>query len=379
MKRGIQTLILLSFLFGLSNCKKEATDVVYSKSYIKEIKAARQDIIFFLASNFIPGASVTVIKDGKIIYSDAFGLSSQDLGVPAKRETKFRIGDLSQIFTNLIYQKLVEEGTLHPDSSIQHYFPEFPKKEHKLVLSNLAQHTSSIREMNPNEKTELYLNYSIEKGLDMIKEDPLLTPPGLYQVESHFNYNLLGLVMEKATKKRFHKLLKEYVTDTLHLNNTVVDNPLITIKNRSNFYDHNYIAQIINATTLDLRFRAPSDGMLSTSEDLAKMGLAVIDSDFLSPKTKEKLFEPILLYNDIPSSTSNAWFLRKDNARRKVYGKSGTVTGGGSVLLVYPSENLIVAYACNLTVSMENTPVLKIANHFLPATEEKKEETNNDE
>lgn len=329
--------------------------------------------MLFLASNFIPGASVTVIKDGEIIYSDAFGLASQDLEIQAKRDTKFRIGSLSEIFTNLIYQKLVEEGTLHPDSSIQYYYPEFPKKAYKLVLENLVQHTSSIREMRPEETKGLYMNYTIAKGIDMIKDDPLLTAPGLYQVKSQFNYMLLGAIMEKATKKRFNELLQEYVTDTLHLNNTVIDNSLITIKNRSNFYDHNYIAQIVNATTLDLRFRAPADGILSTSDDLAKLGLAVIESDFLSSETKKNLFEPVLLFNDIPSPMSNGWLLWQDRERRNVYGKTGDVTGGGGALLIYPSENLIVSYTCNLTTSMDNTPIFKIANHFLPATEEKKE------
>ncbi len=373
MKRGIQTLILLSFLFGLSNCKKEAQNVVYNKTYLKEIKAARKDIMFFLASNFIPGASITVVKNGEIIYSDAFGLASKDLKTPATRNTKFRIGNFSEIFTNLIYQKLVEEGKLHPDSSIQHYYPEFPEKEYKINLAHLAQHTSSIREMTPGEEKGNYINYSLERGLNMVKDDPLVAAPGLYQVASQFNYNILGVVMEKATNKHFRELLKEYITDTLHLENTVIDNPLITIDNRSNFYDHNYIAQIINASTLDLRFRAPSDGMLSTSEDLAMLGLAVLDSDFLSPATKEKLFEPVPLYNNIPSTMSNGWLILQDAKGEYAYGKTGKVTGGGATLLMYPKENLIISYACNLTSTMSSMPIFSIAEHFLPAKEEKKE------
>lgn len=328
--------------------------------------------MYFIASNFIPGASVTVVKNGEIIYSDAFGLASKDFEVLAKRDTKFRIGNLSELFTNLIYQKLVEEGTLHPDSSIQHYYPEFPEKADKLTLYHLAQQTSSIREMMGNESNGIYLNTTLEKGIDLVKDDPLVSPPGLYQVESNFNSNILGVVMEKATKKRFRQLLREYVTDTLHLNNTVIDNPLITIKNRSNFYDQNYIAQIVNATTIDLRFRAPSDGLLSTSDDLAKLGIAVLYSDYLSSKTKESLFEPVPLYNNIPSEMANGWMLMQDNKGRSAYGKSGSVSGGGSAILIYPAESLIITYTCNLTGSMDNTPIFTIAKHFLPAVEEQK-------
>lgn len=374
MKRKIQTLILVAFLLGLSNCKKEASDVIYKKSYIEEIKAARKAVSVFVASNFIPGASVTVIKDNEIIYSDAFGYASKDLMVPAKRATKFRIGSLSQLFTNVLYHKLVEEGTLHPDSSIQHYYPDFPEKEHPLTLKHLVQHTSGIRLLSPQEETGLYLNHSLEKGLELFKHEDLAATPGLYQYESQFNYNLLGVVMEKASKKSFRHLLKEMVTDTLHLDNTVLDNPLQIIENRSNFFDHNYLAQIINSTTIDLRYRAPADGMLSTAEDLAKLGLTIMDSDFLSVETQNTLFEPELLFNNIPSQMSNGWMLLTDRDGRTVYGKSGSVQGGGGALILYPSENLVISYVCNLTTPMDNTPIFKIAEHFLPLKEKKSEE-----
>lgn len=379
VKRVVQISVLLVILIGLSNCKKSKTDVLYDKKYIKEIKAARKDAVFYMARNFVPGGTFAIAKQGKIIYSEGLGLASEDLDVPVTRDTKFRIGQLSELFTSAIYQKMIEDGTLHPDSTVQYYLPDFPEKQFKLPLHHLIYHTSGIREPGDNESDWRGLNVTLEKGIDNFKADSLTFPPGMYVVPSMFNYNLLGVVMEKATGKKFHNLLEEYVTDTLNLANTLPDNPFSTIKGRADFYDHNFIAQVVNATTRDLRFKVPSEGLLSNAEDLVKFGNAVLYSDFFSEETKEKMFEPVLLYNDIPSSMANGWILMEDFKGHKIYGRSGAVTGGGAALLIYPDEELVIACATNLGSISDDYPVFAMAKHFFPENEEKpdKNETGN--
>jgi CubicO group peptidase (beta-lactamase class C family) len=364
IKKSIQVVVLFSVLFGLSNCKKTERDILYNKKYIEEIKEVRKETVSFLVFNHVPGASIAVIKDNELIYSEGFGYASKDLEVPAIRETKFRIGTLSELFTNVLYQKLIEEGTIHPDSSVQHYYPDFPAKKYKLTLNHLAQHTSGIRLPKSAEESERALKISMEKGLNSFKEDSLIYPPGYFQDASYFNYNLLGVAMEKATKKHFPQLLKEYVTDTLKLENTLVDDPLSTIKNRSNFFDKNYIGQLSNASTIDLGHRAPSDGLLSNAEDLAKLGNMYLNSDFLTDKCKETVFLPDTLYNKSTAQSANGWMLLVDRNGQKVYGKSGSVKGGGASILVFPEDNMVIAYACNITSPDNNDLVVKIARIF---------------
>jgi serine beta-lactamase-like protein LACTB, mitochondrial len=365
VKKNLQLTVLLVILFSLSNCKKGNNDIIYDRKYIDEIKAARQDAVFYMSRNFVPGATFAIAKDGKIIYSEGIGLASKDLNVPATRNTKFRIGQVSELFTNLIYQKLVENGTLHPDSTVQFYYPDFPEKQFKLPIRHLVYHTSGIREPRGEEKDWRGLNVSLEAGIENFKNDSLDFPPGMYLVPSLYNYNLLGVVMEKITGKRFNELLEEFVTDTLNLENTVTDNPFVTIEGRAQFYDNNFIAQVVNATTRDMRYRNPSEGMLSNAEDLIKFGNAVLFSGYFSEEIKSRLFEPVLLFNDIPSQMANGWVLIYDRDGRTIYGRSGSVTGGSAVLLIYPEEKLVFAAATNLTSMSDDLPVFSMASHFL--------------
>jgi len=377
MKLVSQILLLIAVVFGLATCKKNTNDIVYNKKYVEQIKAARKEIVFYLSTNRIPGAGIAVMKDGQLIYSEALGLASTDLEVPATRETKFRIGDVSEIFTSFIYLRMVEEGLLHPDSSVQHYLPYFPEKADKISLNDLVYQMSGLRDPNMEEVDWLGLNITLQKGLEQFKNDPLTTIPGLYQTPSMYHYNLLGAVMEKATNKRFNQIFKEYVTDTLQLTRTVVDNPFITIKERSNFFDRNFISQMVNATTRDLRYRAPAQGILSNAEDLVKLGDAILHSNLLSAETKAKMFEPIPLLDSIPSTVSNAWVILSDLYGQPIYGKVGKVTGGSAAILMYPNLNLVVACVTNLNTGIEEPPVFELAQPFVP--EQNEEDTPNEE
>jgi CubicO group peptidase (beta-lactamase class C family) len=376
VKNLIKLSFLLIILFSFSQCKKEKSNILYDRKYVDEIKAARENIRFYMGSNNIPGATFAIAKGGKIIYSEGTGLASKDLEVSVTRDTKFRIGDVSSLFTNLMFHRMQKEGLLHKDSTVQFYYPEFTEKNFEIQLHHLVQQTSGIRNPNVNERDWRGLNVSLQKGVENFQNDSLIAPPGWYQVHNPFNYNLLGAVMEKTTGKNFSELLEEYVTDTLNLENTVVDNPFITIKGRTNFFDHNYIVQVINATFRDMRYRAPSQGLLSNAEDMIKFGNALLFSDYFEEVIDENFFEPIPLYNDMPSFMANEWILLTDKNNRTIYGKSGSVTGGSAAILVYPEEELILACATNLTGVDDNNPLFDMAKHFL---ENEENESSNEE
>ncbi len=371
----LKFIVLLVLITNLHGCRNNDADISYDRSYIDEIKAARKDISYYMARNFVPGANVAVAKEGKIIYSEGIGLASKDLEVPAKRSTKFRIGEVSEIFTSLLYHLLAEDGTLHPDSTVQSYYPHFPEKKYKLPLSHLVQQTSGIRMSTPEEDEWRGLNVPIQKGIENFRNDSLVAAPGNYQVTTMFNYNLLGAVMEETTGLQFHNLLEKFITDTLGLESTQVDNPFVVVKNRSDYFDHNFIAQVVHATFKDMRYRAPSEGLLSNAEDLVKLGNALLYSGYISNDIREKLFEPIVLANNMPANMTNGWLLLEDLSGRKFYGKSGSVTGGSAAILIYPEDELVVAFASNLSSINEDLPVFPIAGHFLQDEKQEQQAT----
>ena len=369
MKQVFQSFLLIVFLITLSNCQRKTNIILYDAKYTNEIKKVREEFSTYLILNNIPGASIAISKEEKIIYSEGFGLASKDLQVPVTRETKFRIGELSEIFTSLIYQMMLENGTLHPDSTIQHYIPDYPlagfkQALNKITLSQLVNHSSGLREPSEDEFIQTGANFTLQKSIDKFKNDPLQSLPGWFEAPSAYNFNLLGAIMEKSTGKHFPDLLKSYITDTLKLTNTEVDNPYSTITGRSNFFDHNLVAQVVNATFRDMRFRAPSEGILSNAEDLVKLGNGILYSEIISENIKSRLFKPIALLGDFPPTMANGWVILKNKEGGFMYGRVGKVTGGSSVLLIIPDKKMVIAGTTNLS-SSDEIPVFKLIEPFL--------------
>lgn len=364
MKNKFQVVLIIALFAGLASCKKPQSDIEYSRKYVKEINAARKSILFHMTKNAIPGMNVAVSIDGELVYSEGLGLASKDLDVKATRKTKFRIGEISSLYTNVLYHRLVEDGILKPDSSVHFYYPDFPEKDHPLKLSHLAHEISGLQPAY--DKAEMkQINKSIQQGIDLIKYEPLEFPPGVLQNINCFNYNLLAAVMEKATGKKYRELLNEYLIDTLKLENTVIDHPFITVKGRSDFYETNIVTQVVNSTFYDLRVTAPSKGLLSNAEDLIKLGNAILSDDFLKEETRAHFFDPVPLFNDNPSRMANGWMLLKDINDEPYYGREGTVAGGTAAILIYPKNKMVIAYANNVTSNINDTPVFLIANAFL--------------
>ena len=369
MKLVFQFLILTVILFSFSNCEKKTNIILYASKYKKEIAEVRKEASMYMMLNNIPGGSFAISIDGKIIYSEGMGLASQDLEVPASRKTKFRIGDISELFTSLIYQMMVENGTLHPDSTVQHYLPDYPLSAYKeslnkITLSQLANHSSGIRESSDDGHIWKGQNITLQNSIDNFKNDPLYSAPGWTESPSAYNYNLLGAIMEKVSGKHFPDLLRTYITDTLKLNNTEVDNPFRTVIGRTDFYDYNLVSQVVNATFRDMRYRAPSEGLLSNAEDLVKLGNAILYSDIISDEIKSRLFKPVDLLGDFPPTMANGWVILKNEEGFFMYGKVGNVTGGGAVLLIIPDKKLVAAATVNLT-SSDEIPVFKLIAPFL--------------
>ena len=369
MKRGFQYLALFAFMFLLSNCEKKTPNIIYDSRYKKEIEKVRKEEAVYLMLNNIPGATFAISKEGKIIYSEGIGLASKDLEVRVTRKTKFRIGELSELFTSLIYQMMIEDGTLHPDSTIQHYIPDYPESDYKgfsytITLDQLVNHSSGIMKPNKNEQDWRGQNITLQNSLDIIKKEPLDFEPGWYQSQSSSNYIILGAVMEKATGKNFPELLKKYITDSLQITNTEVDNAFKTVIGRTDFFDFNLVSQVVNASFRDMRYRASSDGILSNAEDLVRFGNAILNSELISTQIKEGIFVPKKLLGEFPPTMANGWIVQKNMNDDVYYGKVGGVTGGGGILLIIPGKRLVIAGTVNLT-STEEIPVFRLFAPFL--------------
>ncbi|MEJ7694164.1 serine hydrolase domain-containing protein [Daejeonella sp.] len=98
-----------------------------------------------IESLHIPGASIVVTRQGKIIKSGGYGMSNLELDVPASTKTVYEIGSMTKQFTSMGIMMLVEEGKLSLDDKITQLFPAAPRGWQNITVRHLLTHTSGIQ------------------------------------------------------------------------------------------------------------------------------------------------------------------------------------------------------------------------------------------
>ena len=74
----------------------------------------------------IPGLALLVVRDGKILKQQGYGLSNIELQVPVTPETVFQSGSVGKQFTATAIMMLVEEHKLSLDDPLTKFFPDAP-------------------------------------------------------------------------------------------------------------------------------------------------------------------------------------------------------------------------------------------------------------
>ena len=114
---GIRCLLIIGVILIIScfilTTKVKADDIMENKldSYIKS-KMDKENI---------PGLSIGVIKNNKIVYVKGYGKADQK-GTKVTEKTPFILGSVSKSFTALAVMKLQEEGKLDIDEPVKNIY-----------------------------------------------------------------------------------------------------------------------------------------------------------------------------------------------------------------------------------------------------------------
>ena len=188
-----------------------------------------------------PGASVAVIRDGKMIFSKGYGMANLEYGVPNKPETVFHIASVSKQFTTFAVLLLEEDGKLSLDDDIRKYVPEVPDFGKKITLRHLAHHTSGLRDqwaLIALAGGRLDDVITTEHILKLVKRQKELNfEPGAEYLYSNTGYTLLAEVVARVSGKSFAEFTSERIFKPLKMNKTLFyDDHEKIVKNRAYSY-----------------------------------------------------------------------------------------------------------------------------------------------
>lgn len=303
----------------------------------------------FFENSGSPGLAVSVGRQGRLIWSKGFGHADIEQQVPVDpATTKFRVGSVAKPMTALALATLVTQGRIDIDADVRRYVPAFPEKEYTFTVRQLAGHLAGIRHYAGDEAYSRKHYASVTESLDIFKNDPLLGPPGREWKYSSYGYNLLSAVIERGCGKAFLDCMAESVFAPLGMTATVPDRLKELVPHRGRYYVRQD-GRLYNEPEVDNSNKWASGGLLSTTDDLVRFGLAHMDDGRVTPAMRD------LLWNEQKTTAGKGvgygigWRIVLDGEGHRWIGHGGGSIGGTTQLWLFPEDSLVIAMASNLT------------------------------
>jgi CubicO group peptidase (beta-lactamase class C family) len=306
----------------------------------------------------IPGLSLLVVKDGKIVQAEGFGLANVELQVPVKPETVFQSGSVGKQFTATAVMMLVEEGKIALDDPLTKYFADAPATWKDVTVRELLSHTAGFGDYPKS--FDLRKDWTEDEELKLIESIPLAYPPGTKWEYSNFGYVTLGILIHRVTGEFYGDFLQQRIFQPLGMQTTRIISEADIVPNRSAGYrfvkgelqNQEWVSPVVNTT---------ADGSLYfTILDLAQWDGALYTEKLLKRSSFDLMWTPARLKNGQPNKGNYGfgWFIEQRNQHRCIH-HDGAWQGFETAIDRYLDDHLTVVALSNL----EDAEPGKITQH----------------
>ena len=306
----------------------------------------------------IPGMSLAVVLDDKIVLEHSFGVSNMKEELAVTADTVFAVGSVTKSFTSAAIGILVDEGKMDFDAPITNYLPWFElpvdgEGGNKVLISDLLSHQTGFTRMH-----FIAMNNSLSPE-DALRAAVLAEP--WKEFRSAFLYNNMqfvasGFAAGEVAGSNWNTVVKERLFTPIGMGSSYTSLSEIP-ENQTVAIGYQWDKETEEYDTYPLRTIdniGPAGSILSTAGDMGRyirfhLGRGEIDGErVLSNKQHEELWKqrieiaPSLWYGF-------GWMLHSDEG---VVEHGGNVRGGCAQLAMFPEENLGFVLLMNVSASV---------------------------
>jgi len=295
----------------------------------------------------VPGASLAIIKDGKVIYSKSYGLADVENNVPATTATNYRLASVTKQFTATAILKLVDQGKLSLDSRLTDVLPGAPLYTRDVRIRHLLNHTSGLvdyEDFVPDSQTVQVLDADVLRLLSKI--DTVYFPAGAKFRYSNSGYALLALVVEAVSGESFAAFLKKNIFEPRGMSHTVaLQNGISTVDNRA-FGHSRTVWGFIRTDQSNTSAVLGDGGIYSSVDDLYKWDQDLYANRLISDSLRRQSFIPGLLNDGTHTKYGFGWYIEQYKNLASVY-HTGSTRGFRNAIFRVPDRHLTVIVLTN--------------------------------
>lgn len=333
-----------------------------------------------LAKSNIPGAVISVVKDGEIFFTNGYGYANLEKEIPVDADkTLFRVASLSKLITATAAMQLYERGALDLDRDVNEYLEDWqienPYPE-AVTPARMMMHTDGTtqRLIGLGARTK-------EKMQPLARYLPQYMPPINYTPGKFYSYSnhsiaLLGYLVQKISGIPFIEYVERNIFQPLEMSNSTFAQPPVSElpDNFATGYQiQNGKAKPVPYLYLNI---APAAALMTTATDMAHFMLAHLQqgsyggSQILQPETTEMMHQTHYQIHPKVPGTSYGFRERLINNKRAI-GHLGSLRGYSSFLNLIPEENIGIFIATNSFSNVHGEFIDRFFDRYFPEQSKK--------
>ena len=323
-----------------------------------------------LETRHIPGVSVAVVKDGRVVLAKGYGVANAELAVPATENTVYQLASVTKQFTATVIMMLVEEGKLSLDDKVTKVLDGLPVAWSEVTVRHLLNHTSGIKSYTnvPSFFATARKDYGKEEIIRLVADAPLEFAPGEKWNYNNTGFFLLGMMIEKVSGKEYGAFLNERIFQPLSMTATRVNDLKEIIKHRAQGYSwQNGVLR--NGEYLSPTQPFAAGALVSSVVDLAKWDAALYTEKLLKKSSLEQMWTATKLNDGKTQPYGFGWGVDVYRTR-KVISHGGGIQGFSTHIARFIDDRLTVIVLANREGGGADALANGIAEFYLPVLKE---------
>lgn len=294
----------------------------------------------------IPGAAIAIVRGDQIIYSQVLGVANVETGEPVRPGMLFRLGSTTKQLTAAAVVGLAVEGKLDLNAPISKYIAGLPPRIGAVTANQLLSHTAGIRDEAP-----MYGSHddaALGNGIRNWTDEWLFTQPGRIFSYSNPGYWLAGYLLESITGRSYADAMEERLFRPLNMLHTTLRPTTAMTYPLSQGHEIAAGKPVVVRPAADNTATWPAGSVFSTTADLARWTIAVMNRKSIDPRVIDLMTQPHAQYPASANAYGYGLTLMTERDVR-LWDHTGSRAGYGSQIRMAPDQKVAIIVQTNRT------------------------------
>lgn len=311
----------------------------------------------------VPGVSIAVVKDGKVIYTSAAGKRDVENDLPMTPDTLLAIGSSTKAFTTTVLATLVDEGKLDWDVPVRTYMPDFAIADEEASRGMTAVDLVTHRSGMPRHDL-LWYNSTLTRG-EMFSRLKHLVSNKAPRTEFQYNnlmYLSAGVLIERMTEKTWEDAVRERVLTPLGMTRSVFRIADVQ-KDADHALPYRETDEVVSKIGFrDIESMGPAGSIMSSANEMSRWVAAQLNTTgstgakLVNASTLTKLQSSHMHMGGPMTSLDNhvvavgyglGWFIDVYRGHRRVH-HGGNIDGFSAMVMLLPEDGAGLVVLTNL-------------------------------